>query len=77
MRQMAEEVRGRGDSSKALAPLRPKPEDLPTTTATVTTSRWRTNPQGEPELVEELNDDGKNKLTILTKILTIFLARNT
>lgn len=58
MRQMQEEVRGSG--AKALAPLRPKPEDLPTTTATVTTSRWRTNPHGEPELVEELNDDGES-----------------
>ena len=65
MQKMQEEQK-RQLVPKVLAPIQPKPDEvappaIPTTTATVTTSRWRTNAIGEPELVDDISveDDGK------------------
>lgn len=78
MQKMQEEQK-KLNTPRVLAPLRPKPSDgpdaqpapVPTTTATVTTSRWRTNAIGEAELVDDrdsLDEDG-NILVLFVKLL--------
>ena len=69
MQKMQEEQK-KALAPRVLAPLAPKPiangvpveNVLPTTQATVTTSRWRTNAIGEAELVDDgddADDEGK------------------
>lgn len=64
MQKMQEEQKRLG--TKSLAPIQPKPDEvppeLPTTTATVTTSRWRTNAIGEPELVDDISIENEGKI---------------
>ena len=83
MQKMQEEQKKNSLAPKVLAPLRPKPnsnengeEDepaqptIPTTTATVTKSRWHINAVGEPELVDcrdesGVDEDGKLKILLV------------